>query len=423
MEQQLIEAAAEGNVEKLEEIVKKDPLSLDRFLVGRYNWTPLHIAAARNRSDFVSAVLNKTPELIDLLDSRNRTALHVASAKGHTAAVENILVLSSPDLCLSRDIDGRNPLHLAAMGGHIDVLKTLMSKCPHAARVYADQGETILHLIMKRGGIINVDAMKDLVQNVSYDDDDDELLNAKDANGNTILHLAATSHNMVMLNTLLNNKRVNVNVMNMGGKTVMDIVKEMAKDKDKEKIINLLVKRGALTGRDMARGEWLAKQQESLMVVASLIATMAFQAGVSPPGGVWQDDQNGHRAGEAVLAYNYPDTYPYFLRANTIGFVASLSTILLLISGLPFKKRSQMWILVVIMWLTITAMAFTYAFSIVAITPKKGRGPMRRTMYVAIPIWCFVMLLLFVFHSIRLLMKIWKDQKNRRWIPNANEVY
>uniref|UniRef100_A0A803NCE9 PGG domain-containing protein n=1 Tax=Chenopodium quinoa TaxID=63459 RepID=A0A803NCE9_CHEQI len=34
---------------------------------------------------------------------------------------------------------------------------------------------------------------------------------------------------------------------------------------------------------------WLEEHRTSLMVVASLIATMAFQVGINPPGGVWQD--------------------------------------------------------------------------------------------------------------------------------------
>lgn len=45
------------------------------------------------------------------------------------------------------------------------------------------------------------------------------------------------------------------------------------------------------------------------MVVASLIATMAFQAGLNPPGGVWEETKLNnqgillHKAGEAVMAY------------------------------------------------------------------------------------------------------------------------
>ncbi|GMQ02464.1 hypothetical protein CsSME_00048679 [Camellia sinensis var. sinensis] len=169
----------------------------------------------------------------------------------------------------------------------------------------------------------------------------------------------------------------------------------------------------AKRAKDLVQGEWISKKREALMIVASLIATMAFQAGVSPPGGVWQDDSNGHRAGEAVMAYNYKDSYPYFLRANTIGLVSSLSIILLLISGLPFRKRSFMLALVMIMWLTITSMAFTYAFSIVVVTPKKYRKSLTSTIVVAVIVWCSVMALLLLVHTVHLIMKMLGERRSR----------
>ncbi|CAL5355442.1 unnamed protein product [Camellia sinensis] len=125
---------------------------------------------------------------------------------------------------------------------------------------------------------------------------------------------------------------------------------------------------------------------------------------MSPPSGVWHNSE-GHRAGEAVMAYNYPDSYPYFIRAGTVGFVASLSTILLLISGLSFKRRIFMWILAAIMWLTITSMAVTYAISIVVITPKIDREPLSHTITVAIILWCGVMAILLLLHTAHLVKK------------------
>ncbi|XP_070040021.1 uncharacterized protein [Nicotiana tomentosiformis] len=150
---------------------------------------------------------------------------------------------------------------------------------------------------------------------------------------------------------------------------------------------------------------------------------MAFQAGMNPPGGVWQDNeevdsqgnsiQMQHKAGEA---YSHPKSYRYFIRANSIAFVASLSTILLLISGLPFRKKLYMWALMVIMWLTVTSVALTYGISIYIVTPKKDREQLGQVIEISVTVWCSVMALLLLGNTIRLVY-IWlrKKQQSRKY--------
>lgn len=214
---------------------------------------------------------------------------------------------------------------------------------------------------------------------------------------------------------MLQNTKIDVNATNAYGHTAMDILFPAQKGADSEglhvNIEDFLRNSNAKRAKDLVQGEWISKKRESLMIVASLMATMAFQAGVSPPGGVWQDNSNGHRAGEAIMAGKYVKSYPYFLRANTIGLVSSLSIILLLISGLPFRKRLFMLALVMIMWLTISSMAFTYAFSIVVVTPKENRK--LSTIVVAVIVWCSVMALLLLGHTVQLIIKMLGERQSR----------
>lgn len=169
-----------------------------------------------------------------------------------------------------------------------------------------------------------------------------------------------------------------------------------------------------------SKGDWLSKKRETVMVVASLIATMAFQAGVNPPGGVWQENEKLddprtvpllYKAGESVMAYNHARPYRYFLRVNTIAFVSSLSTILLLISGLPFRRRLFIWGLMVIMWSTVTSIALTYGIAIYIITPRKDREPLGQIIYIGITVWCGLMALLLLGNTIRLL-RAWQKKKH-----------
>lgn len=214
---------------------------------------------------------------------------------------------------------------------------------------------------------------------------------------------------------------IDVNAKNASGKTALDILE--GKNMNAE-IAKILQDSKALRSKEMSNTGWLDKKRDAIMIVATLIATFAFQAGLNPAGGVWQDDlfpsdliqnNNGspspspwripHRAGEAIMAYYRPKYFRYFVRANTVAFVSSLSTILLLISGLPFKRRFFMWFLMVIMWLTITSVALTYGISIMMVTPKGHRKTLSHVIETAVTVWCIVMSLLLLGNTIRLIRK------------------
>ncbi|XP_012437549.1 uncharacterized protein LOC105763757 [Gossypium raimondii] len=98
-----------------------------------------------------------------------------------------------------------------------------------------------------------------------------------------------------------------------------------------------------------------------LLIVATLIASVTFQAGVTPPGGVWQDDKDGHRAGQAIYACKFT-AYYVFLLANTIAFSTSVLVIISLTCRFPFHLE--------IIIATIS-MIVTYGSAIFAVTPNE----------------------------------------------------
>ncbi|CAO2145897.1 unnamed protein product [Urochloa humidicola] len=78
--------------------------------------------------------------------------------------------------------------------------------------------------------------------------------------------------------------------------------------------------------------EKAAEQARSLvLLLATLAATITYQAGMDPPGGVWQaNDINGHKkAGDPILLTTNPRRYKAFYYCNSVAFVASLVAILL----------------------------------------------------------------------------------------------
>ncbi|XP_027071765.2 uncharacterized protein [Coffea arabica] len=425
MEKRLLDAALEGDEKTLYELLQEDKLVLHRVSPSCPNFNPIQIAIIRGHQRFVEAILDHNPELLGNLEYSGEkwSSLHLASVRGHPRIVE-ALVNANADMCFDCDQDGRNPLNVAAMKGKVGVLELLVHARPFAAREKTRRGETILHLCVKYH---QLEALKKLVEAV----DDDEFLNQKDGEGLTILHLAVIGKQIEIIKYLLTTK-IDINSKNAKGHTALNVVPQNPKDSQKE-IENSLRQAGALTADEITnqqsnfdQGKWMEQKSKALMVVASLIANMAFQAGINPAGGVWQDDQteqsqgnpslnNPHKAGKSIMAYHDILIYRCFITQNTIAFVSSLGTISLLISGLPFRRKVFMWILNGVMWLTASSIIYSYGLSIGFVTPDR-EVKKERPYAVATVAWSFVITIFLL--GISGVTKKWRNLCGRiKWRP------
>lgn len=474
-EGRLYEASLGGCVKSLAQLLQEDRLILARPSVSCFDETPLHVACMLGHVHFAKALLAHKKDLAMELDSQGRTPLHLASMNGYVEIVRELLQ-SDNFACLVHDKDGRTPLHLATMKGQINVVKELVKARPEVAKHRVSHGQTALHLVVRHN---RLETLKVLVEMVRYGD----LVNAQDDEGNTILHLATANKQIETVKYLLQRSEVDVNTVNRNGFSALDIVEYFPKDFKVIELRELLVHAGALRAIrflastthqanvdntneensivvvDLASVEppstntppveavlplslsseirkqeedkhkkWIKKKRDSLMITATVIAAMAYQAGISPPGGVWDNDQkdnNGailYYAGTPIMAANDPEGYPMFWIYNTISFLASLSTIFLLISGFPLGKKVLMWILMATMWVTIIFTALTYLQSMLAFlnvqrefedrpSTKAASPPTQATTQSPIPgaevfmyVWLCAVAVLFLFHIVRYLM-------------------
>lgn len=185
MENRLQEAAMKGSVQSLLELLQEDPQILSKKTAPSLSDTPLHIAALLGHSAFAKKVLAWKPELAAELNTHGSSPLHLAAAKGSVEIVKD-LILVNPDMCLVWDLEGRTPLHLAAIKGRVGVLDELIRIRPEASRVFTNWGDSCLHLCVKYN---KFEALKVLVACIGGDD---EFVNWRDSDGNTVLHVAVS---------------------------------------------------------------------------------------------------------------------------------------------------------------------------------------------------------------------------------------
>ncbi|XP_019173577.1 PREDICTED: ankyrin repeat-containing protein NPR4-like [Ipomoea nil] len=405
MERMVFQAALKGDVESLKRLLDEDPLILERSMAsGVYSDTPLHVAAMLGYQDFANEILKRKPELAKELNSSQSSPLHLAAAMGHAGLVR-CLLLSDRGICKVRDKDGLTPFHLAAVKGRVEVLKELMKMSDGDDEICGSEellsevmaidgeilGESILQMCVKHG---QLEALKFLVEMIG--DRDGEAL--KFLVHRSRIQVNAVNGNGVRgMDTLLLQTRNNNGKEMEIGEVVVRRDKEAIKESENNSDMHKYKKPNA--------ENWFDEMREGLMVASSLLATMAFQAIVSPPGSVMQetkliyqedvisDDWFSYllgiyyiyrnddvapapssnvsgkgRIGESVMSNYKPVAYQVFMVANTLSFLASLSVILLLISGLPLHRKFFMYAMMITIWVAITAASFSYVSCLNMIT-------------------------------------------------------
>ena len=197
----LNEVAQHGNIEAFYRlIIRGDVRILEDIDQLPFVDTPLHIAASAGGPEhiqFAMEMMRLKPSFARKLNLNGYSPIHLALQEGHTQMVLRLLQVDG-DLVRVKGKEGRTPLHdvaaaAAATEQQPDLLFEFLTDCPNSIEDVTIQNQTALHIALENN---NLDAFKGLVGWLQKNKSENarEILNRRDEEGNTVLHVAVSKN-------------------------------------------------------------------------------------------------------------------------------------------------------------------------------------------------------------------------------------
>ncbi|XP_025012755.2 protein ACCELERATED CELL DEATH 6 [Ricinus communis] len=391
----LHEAARNNHLSVVRLLTRLDPHFL--YPANDYEETPLYLAAARGYLYVVIEILN-TCKSVAYGGPKGKTALHGAVLSGNRGIVLEILKREKR-LTIEAEENGWTPLHYAAYGndqnfgayvivqrllecdksaayvvdkdrkrtalhlaacrGNVRIMKEIISKCPDCCEIADDRGWNVLHYAVVSK---NDEALQVILRNSSLID----LVNDRDAQGNTPLHLLAVSRPYLPSFVFDGEDDLNAfykqNVLSRD-----DLIHELLQPKEQilKWMKNLgngpmgkfsINRKGSWEVQDLRSGPKEAKvlaeferAKDSFLVVSGLVATVTFAAAFTLPGG-YRSDENDPRQGTAILSKS--SAFEAFIITDTIAMVLSTCSVFIHFIVMLLGYQEKYW------WLIRSALLF-----------------------------------------------------------------
>ncbi|KAK4280203.1 hypothetical protein QN277_011853 [Acacia crassicarpa] len=297
--------------------------------------SPLLAALINKNLGMLETILSKKQGWIHLRNEQGWLPLHHAVFLGYLQGVL-YLVKQCPSCTMERDNNGSLPIHLACIEGHVKIVQELLTLCLDLADMVNHRGQNLLHIACTYR---NYELVRYLLEDPSLG----IMINQKDINGNTPLHLATISWNPKIVHALTWDKRVDLSVLNNEKQTTLDIaeIRQGRSISLSQRLTwNALVSAGTPrssvrfhpkevetdnTSSDIDKQTHTTEQYkdriDTLIVVSTLIITTSFAVGFTFPG----DAEQG-----VPILLNHPLFHLFILSLTISAFGAISSTIILM---------------------------------------------------------------------------------------------
>ncbi|KAK9284516.1 hypothetical protein L1049_023690 [Liquidambar formosana] len=325
-------AAEAGYVDCLKKMLENEAVNGNIYerLRGK---SPVHAALMGKKKGVLDMILEKEPRFIHLRDEKGGTLHHLAAYMGYLEVVRYLLERHNLG-AIERDKKGSFPVHLASSEGHVDVIKKLLEYFPYPWELLNNNHQNILHVAAESG-------KHDVVSYILKTRRFEKMINEKDKDGNTPLHLATMNFHPNIVLDLTWDKRVEkkFGVINNEGLTALDAAlykMEETPSFQQQLTWAALKSAGASQGpaSKVSNGKGKNPQAKmddyvnTLLLVSTLIATVTFAAGFTMPGRYNDSDPD---QGMAIMLKRR--LFHRFVFCDTIAMYSSIVVVLTLIWG------------------------------------------------------------------------------------------
>ncbi|KAL7216953.1 hypothetical protein ACSBR1_028810 [Camellia fascicularis] len=348
---------------------------------GSDGQTALHATIVKGHFDVMEALVRAKPELIKEADHHGRTPLYYAASMGDCRTVQRLLQLYT-DIVYMSDQDGVSPLHVAAYRGHTNIIKEIIKCCPDSGELLDLRGQNTLHFAVLGG-------KSSVVRYILETTELKGLINQADNDGNTPLHLATRERKSWIARYLIWDERVDQRPKNNIGQTAIDYEESIRKAYSrfpkksknwrqpwslntwttKEKIPPSTSEEGA-TAAAADKMETYKQMGHTLLMVATLIATVTFAAAFTIPGGF--NNNVGPDQGQALLQSSLH--LKWFLVSDSIAMSFSVIAACILFWGAVIAEETYFYYFASATVLTHVALfstAVAFTTGLIAIMPNQ----------------------------------------------------